>query len=60
MSSVLDQGAGHFGHPDAYVLAKYTLLRIAPLLDPVMSMSIPPMYERINEEPFPFFQKTEG
>jgi len=54
MSSVLDQGHDLFGQRDAYEIAAYTLLRITPILDPVMSMSMAPMYEHINEEPFPF------
>jgi len=59
MSKVMDRGADRLGQQDSYVIAEYTLFRITPILDPVMSMSMAPMYEHINEAPFEFVAKTD-
>jgi hypothetical protein len=58
MSTVLDQGTALLGQQDSYEIAQYTLFAANSILDPVMSMSMAPMYEHINEEPFPFETKT--
>lgn len=60
MSKVMDQGAHLLGQQDSYAIAEYTLFRITHDLDPVMSMSMAPMYQHINEEPFPFETSSPG